>query len=515
MSTPARISKSRFTRYVQCPRLGYLQSYPDRFKHLADPLDWLALHLIGEGTRAGELARDCFPGGVLIGHVWNLGRACAETAVAMRNDAVSHLFEPAFAVEGLLCRVDVLCKAGDGEVDLIEVKAANSAKAEHLPDVGFQLAVLERSGLSVRSVGLMHFNPDYVHPDGGGGAAPCGAHGAASNQGYDLAELFVVDDVTQEARRWVAENLDGLLGSMRADLARAEPPRVPLRHGCKECAYYRQFCAPAGPLHPVCELGADRGGLFAALYAAGIEDVRDVPPDFPGLGAGHALVLEAAQTKGLVFKLERLSSLMEELEPPLLFADFETFMAGLPIYAGTRPWQQIPFQWSLYILEADGSVRHEEFLKADGDDPRRAFAESLLGAVGSTGRVVVYNKGMESTRLKELARDFPDLAEALDALDARIFDLLPVVRQCCYHLDLHGSRSLKSVTPVVAPHLSYEALGLKAGLQAMEAYERLVSPATSDAQRAQVRADLLQYCALDTLAMVEIVKRFRSEMGKA
>jgi hypothetical protein len=491
MTTPG-ISKSRFTDYLECPKLGYMSCYRDRFKRLADPLDWMALHLIGEGNRLGQMARDYFPGGVLIEHIWDLGKARLETAQAMQDEAVTTLFEGAFATDGLLCRVDVLRKIEPGVVDLIEVKATNSVKSKHLADVGFQLAVLEGAGLSVRSASLMHFDPDYIYPGG---------------DEYDLAALFALDDVTEKARDWVRENRDGLLEAMRADLAQAEPPRVPLRSACKDCVYYRQACAPGAPVHPVFELGNLRNGLSAALKAAGIEDLQDVPEDFPGLADGHRLVLEAVRTGELALDVESFHGLAEELVYPLWFIDFETYMPGLPIYVGMRPWQQIPFQWSLHVHGDDGLVRHEEFLKADGSDPRRAFAEALVAAVGETGSIVVYNKGMESTRLRELARDLPDLAVALLALDERIVDLLPIVRECCYHLDFHGSRSLKAVAPVLAPHLSYEELALKAGMQAMQAYEVITDPATPEEEREQVRADLLKYCSLDTLAMVEVLRR--------
>jgi hypothetical protein len=340
----------------------------------------------------------------------------------------------------------------------------------------------------------MHFNPDYVHPGG---------------SEYDLDALFAMDDVTEKARAWISDNRDGLLEAMRAHLAQAEPPRVLLRNDCRECVYYRQVCAVGAPEHPVCELGNNRNGLFAALEAAGIEDLRNVPDDFPGLADGHRLVLEAVRTGDVALDSDSFRALEEEIVYPLWFLDFETYMPGLPIFAGMRPWQQIPFQWSLHVLDGDGSLRHEEFLKADGSDPRRAFAEALIATGGEAGSIVVYNKGMESTRLRELARDLPDLAESLLALDARIVDLLPIVRQSCYHLGFHGSRSLKAVTPILAPHLSYEALTLKAGMQAMQAYEVITDGTTPPQERAQLRADLLKYCSLDTLAMLEVLKRLR------
>jgi hypothetical protein len=489
------ISKSRFTDYLDCPKRGYMSCYRDRFKHLADPLDWMTLHLIGEGNRVGEMAREYFPGGRLIGHVFDLSRARGDTVLAMQDDSVTYVYEGAFAWEGLLCRVDILRKVEQGVVDLIEVKAANSVKPDHLPDVGFQLAVLEAAGLSVRSVSLMHFDPEYVYPGGG--------H-------YDLKALFRIDDITEDARAWVRDKRDGQLDAMRDSLAQPEPPPVPPSYSCKECVYYRQACAPGAPLHPVFELGNNRNGLFAALEAAGVHDVRDVPDDFPGLADGHRLVLEAVRTGDLALDSEGFRGLAEELVFPLWFLDFETYMPGLPLYAGTRPWQQITFQWSLHVQEEDGSVRHAEFLKADGSDPRRAFSEALIAAVGEPGSVVVYNRGMESTRLRELARDLPDLAGRLLAIDARIVDLLPIVRQSCYHSDFHGSRSLKAVTPVLAPHLSYEELALKAGMQAMEAYEVITDPATSEVERDELRAGLLKYCSLDTLAMLEVLRALQA-----
>jgi hypothetical protein len=490
------ISKSRFTDYMDCPKRGYMSCHRNRFKALADPFDWMTMHLMGEGNRFGQRARECFPGGRLIEHVFDLDRARAETAAAMQDETVTDIFEGAFATEGLLCRVDVLRKVGNGEVDLIEVKATSGVKPYHLPDVGFQLAVLEGSGLAVRSVSLMHFNPEYVQP---------------GEDEYALCSLFASDDVTEEARQWVAENLSQCLESMRVDLAQAEPPCVALKNACKECVYYRQVCSVGASLHPLYELGSGSGALQGALEAAGIMDLRDIPEDFPGLADRYPLVVEAARTGGMAFECGAIPSLVEEMVFPLWFMDFETYMPGLPIFAGMRPWQQIPFQWSLHVLEEDGSLRHEEFLADGCGDPRRDFAESLMAAVGEVGSVVVYNKSMESGRLQELARDFPDLAEGLSAIDVRIVDLLPIVRASCYHLGFHGSRSLKAITPVLAPDLSYEALGLKGGLQAMEAYERITAPETGDAEREQLRTDLLAYCGLDTLAMVAVLKRLLTE----
>jgi len=343
----------------------------------------------------------------------------------------------------------------------------------------------------------MHLDPAYTHPGG---------------STYDLEKLFLIDDVTAEACRWVANELPSSLARMEADLARPEPPLARLKNSCAgKCAYYRQVCGAQAPAYPVCELGGNHPKLFAELERAGIQDLGEVPKDFPRLTAGHLMVLEALQQGGLVLEPGALRRLREEASFPLWFVDFETYSSALPIFAGMHPWQHVPFQWSLHVLTADGSLEHQEFLFEGPEDPRRSFAESLVETVKEPGRVVVYNRSMESKRLKELAKAFPDLAEPLLSIDARILDLLDFVRNGCYHPDFHGSRSLKKVAPILATTIDYENLDLHAGMDAMDAYEKIIDPATDEAERDRLRNGLRLYCGMDTLATAEVFQRLREE----
>jgi hypothetical protein len=389
----------------------------------------------------------------------------------------------------------VLARVANDVVDLSEVKAANKLDDDHIADVAFQLHVLEAAGLTVRSASLMHFDEDFVY---GGGS--------------DYADIFKTEDVTQKARKWEREKLPRHLDAMRRDVAAAQPPRIRVKNGCKDCSYYRQVCSLDAPARPVCELGGNHPKLYRALEEAGIESLGDVPADFPGLAPEHLLVLLAVEKEALALNHGLCRELESRAEFPLWFVDFETYSTGFPPFEGTRPWQQIPFQWSLHVLDdPDAEPRHEEFLVPDANDPRRRFAESLLAAIGDVGSIVVYSQAMESSRLKELARDFPELADGLYGLRARVLDLLPFVRQTCYHPSMAGSRSLKKVTPVLAPHLSYDDLDVHAGMQAMEAYETTIDPGTSEEERERLRSGLRAYCGVDTLAMVEVFRRLVRE----
>ncbi len=197
------------------------------------------------------------------------------------------------------------------------------------------------------------------------------------------------------------------------------------------------------------------------------------------------------------------------LEYPLTFLDFETFNPALPYYSGTRPYQVIPFQWSMHIQHPDGSLEHREFLHEGTDDPRLAFINSLIAAAGTSGSIVTYS-GYEETRLKQLASDFPEYANGLQSLVLRMFDLLKAIRSHYYHPGFHGSFSLKSVLPVLVPELGYEDLEICDGSMASVAYAKMIHPDTEKSEQERIRTALLAYCQRDTEAMVRVLGVLRS-----
>jgi hypothetical protein len=194
---------------------------------------------------------------------------------------------------------------------------------------------------------------------------------------------------------------------------------------------------------------------------------------------------------------------------PRYYIDFETFQPAVPVWAGTRPYQQTPYQWSCHIERKSGPLEHLEFLSHDGSDPRRPFAETLIKAVRARGPVFVYNASFEGGRLNESGEAFPDLAPALDAISARFVDLLPLARNHYYHRDMRGSWSIKAVLPTIAPELSYDGLGVADGAMAAEAFAEMLHPQTEPKRATEIRQALLEYCGRDTLAMVKIAHFFQ------
>jgi hypothetical protein len=240
------------------------------------------------------------------------------------------------------------------------------------------------------------------------------------------------------------------------------------------------------------------------LEEIGVNDILQIPADFSELNEIQQRVRDCV-VNNAVYLNKEIKNELSSLVYPVHFLDFETFNPALPLYIGTKPYEVIPFQWSDHILDTDGKLRHEEFLHYGTGDPRPAFTESLIKTLGKTGSIVVYS-GYEAGRIKALAEALPQYSNDLLAILPRIFDLLPQVRDYCYHPDFHGSFSIKSVLPALVPGMSYKDLEVNEGGLASLAYLEIISPKTTSDRCAKRRAHLLKYCERDTEAMVRLVE---------
>ncbi len=485
------LSKSRFMAGLQCLKRLYLETYA---RHLADEPDPASQAVLDSGTRVGEIARQRFPGGTLIDEpYYRHAQAVASTSMAMRGEAIPHLYEAAFDFEGIRTRVDVLSRNENGGYDLVEVKSSTSAKSEHVADAAVQLYVLEGAGVEVSRVFIMHIDSSYVYAGGP----------------YDLDLLFRLQDVTGPVRSYV-ELLPDRLAPMWETLALDAAPDREIGRHCTNpyrCSFYRH-CHSHLPEHYVGHLPRASVDLIEQLRGSGILDIRDIPAELTGLSQLQQRV-RSAVLEDQPYIGGGLSHAIERVTHPVHFLDFETFSPALPVYPMTRPYQVIPFQWSLHVVDSTGGLSHREFLHDGADDPREAFAASLLDAVAPEGDILVYSS-FEKSRTQELAYALPHHMEALTALSERYVDLLGIVRTHYYHPAFHGSYSLKTVLPVFAPDLTYEDLEIRDGSVASLHYARMIEPDVTEAERAELRQALLAYCERDTVAMVRVLEALRA-----
>ena len=405
--------------------------------------------------------------GSLRKHTWSTTGRSGQPKPFLDDATIPALYEAAFTFQRIRTRADILKRNGQHEFDLVEVKSTTGTKDEHIPDVAIQMYVVEGSGVPIRRAYLMHLNSAYVYQGGD----------------YDLEQLFTLEDVSGEARLFVAENVTDDLARMWAALQLDNAPDIETGRHCEKpyrCSFFGH-CHRNGPEHPVRELPGLRQKEWEQLKASGICDIGSIPSDFPGLASPQRRVRDSV-VGGCSFISPELGPRLREVAFPASFLDFETAMPAIPVYVGTRPYQAIPFQWSLHVRDSSGQLRHDSFLNGDAEDPRERFAASLLEAVPSEGAIITYSS-YEKTIMGQLAQAFPQYRDRLLALCDRVVDLLKLVRDNYYHPGFHGSYSLKSVLPVLVPTLGYADLEIQEGLAASASYARLIAGDTPNPRR--------------------------------
>jgi hypothetical protein len=487
------LSKSRFGAGLQCHKRLYLELYS---KELAEPWDPMTRALFEMGRKVGLTARGRFAGGVAVNEEYRLhDEAVQKTAAALSEPGTRAIYEAAFTHDDIRVRVDILANAGDGAWDLVEVKSSAGYKEDYLPDIGIQLHVVEGAGVPVRRACLLHVNTQYVF----------------EGLPYDLERLFTLRDLSTQARD-ARPQLLAKLESMRAPLWSMDPPAIPVGSQCKRpyvCPFYTH-CHTDGPQHPLEHLPRLNPKLIRAFRDAEIEDIRDIPEDFEGLTDLHRRI-RASVITGSVHSDPELKRALDRLVPPIHFLDFETCNPALPRFIGTRPFQQVPFQWSDHVLLPDGSLEHREYLHRGDTDPREAVAESLVRSLGSEGPIVVYS-GFEERIIRGLAQDLPEWKPDLLAIvESRMVDLLELIRSHYYHPEFRGSFSIKDVLPALIDDLDYDDLEIREGGQASAAYMEMIDPGTTEPRRVQLQEALRAYCHRDTEAMVRLFKKLRED----
>jgi predicted RecB family nuclease len=484
-----RISKSKFVAGVQCLKRLYWQVHEPELAAKPDPATEAIME---QGREVGLLARQLFPGGIEVGSDGGLDQALRATRELVANREVPAIFEGVFEHDGVLVRVDVLHRRRDGRWRLVEVKSSTSVREEHLDDVGIQARVVSRCGVDLASACLAHVNRNYVFQGGE----------------IDPRRFFRIRNLTRRVQR-LQPKLTFQLRSGFTVLAMQQPPDIAPGRQCTDpvtCEFYDR-CNPPRPDDHIGYLPRIHASAMEEFEEMGIESIRDIPDDFD-LTEIQRRAAECVQT-GEPWYSPELRQVLDGLAYPLYFADFETVNWAVPPFAGMRPYDQLPFQFSVHVLREPGAeAEHHEFLATDASDPRHEFTASLCNVLGESGNIVVYS-AFESQRLSELGAYLPEFADRINQIQARLWDLLPVVRNNVYHPAFAGSYSIKNVLPALVPWMTYDGMEVAHGTDAGLAWESLVRGNLEQTERDRIKKALLDYCGQDTLAMVKLLDKLR------
>ncbi len=489
------LSKSQYTKYVQCPKLFWLSC---KKRDVLTPPSSQLQAIFNTGTSVGELACGLFPGGTEIEfNIKDISGMVTKTAELIASGETV-IYEASFLQYNTFVAVDILVKNGDSW-DIYEVKSSTSAKEIYRDDVAVQSEVIEASGLAIGTVNIVHINNKYTR-----------------NGELKLPDLFTVVDVTEDIldRR---KNVSNQLQGMTSVLNECEPsieigPHCASPYECSAKEYCWRSLAhiPDYSIFNISRLNSQKKFDY---YRQGIINIADIT-DTVGLTEFQNIQIRAEQSSGSVIDRESIKGFLSTFEYPITHLDFETFQQAVPQFDGVKPFEQIPFQYSIHIDE-NSVLRHCEFLGKTGTDPRRELALSLLKDTPKEGTILAYNSSLEKSVIRKLAVLFEDISFELEELSDRIVDLMtPFLRGWYYTSSMKGSYSIKAVLPALVPEmdLAYKKLeGIQNGGQASAAWSEMIS--SSDEKRAAIRESLLRYCELDTFAMVKVLDVLHKEIA--
>lgn len=479
------LSKSKLMRGWQCSKNLWLTC----FKPDLEPKPDMATQLqFSEGNEVGELARKQAGTGILI----DIANSDYEKANQKTQEAVEAgaelIFEGSFFKNNLFARADILQKDQQGW-HLIEVKKSSSVKKHHLLDSAIQAYIIESTGLSLSSVSIRYINNSVTYPN--------------------ISNIFSTEDITDQVREILNDNFALKIEALKQSLESDTEPEMEIGPHCD----YPFSC----PFKTHCWKGVqdksvfDLPNLFAKkkweLYVAGKKRITDLDPtEFHGLT--KRAIISTKENKIFIDKVT-ISKKLSEWKFPLYFFDFETIGPAIPRYVDSKPYDQIPFQFSCHVWShlEDSHLEHFEYLHTESSDPRPALIRAMLDGLKEQGSIVAYNKAFEVGVIKKLARFDSENKKRLLALNERFVDPLPLIKETVYHPDFLGKFSIKYVAPaLIGDQLSYENLIIGDGGAAQSVANQLLQGNIKPENKEKTIQSLLEYCRQDTMAMVELVR---------
>lgn len=482
------ISKSLYIRGLQCHKSLWLKKYN------SDVLEASNEGVLENGNNVGALACELYPGGVEIPYDGTSFEDKIIMTQDLINEGVKNIYEATFQYNGILVMVDIL-NVEDNTVVINEVKSSTDVKDVYLHDLSIQYYVLNGLGYDVQEANVIHINNEYIRGDE-----------------LEINKLFTTVEVTDIVKNFqedIEENLEIFRGVLSD---KAKEPNIDIGPHCSSpyACDATNYCWSNIPQYSVFNISRLKTDKKFELYKRGILNFTDIP-NINQFSHSQQLQIKAELEQTEIINKTSIKGFLDSLTYPIYHLDFETFQQAIPQWKGVIPYMQIPFQYSLHIEHENGTLEHKEFLAEDGIDPRYELAKRLVEDIPCDATVLTYNMGFEKGVIRKLANQFSDFTYDLMCIHDNIKDLMTPFQSKDYYVPkMRGSYSIKNVLPALVPEMekAYKDLDLvHNGGEAMNAFASLGT--LSDEEKIAYRNALLEYCKLDTLAMVKILQKLR------
>lgn len=483
------LTKSEYLLYLKHPAWLWLKKY-DKAK--LPTVDANTQAVFDAGNKLELYARQLFNDGILLGFTnYQEYQSLSHRTQQALKDGNKTLFQARFDAGNLTCLTDVVVFTSPNTVHLYEIKSSTKVKPEHEHDLAFQTLVLEGCGFEVETISVIHVDNTYVR------------------QGEINPEaLLKTVNVTEKVRSRLHETQAGIEQAF-AVIASREIPDISPRHcGLGSLPEWLPIFRNLRelPRQSIYDLCTPSTSLLMELEDQEILLIKDIP-DSIALTEKQANQVAVVKAQSHQKDIGKIKEFLSTIKFPIYFFDYETCSDVIPPYDGVKPYQQVPCQYSLHILdEPGGDLRHKEFIHRTQDHPAEHLAKALRNDIGDTGSIAVWYAKFETGRNKELAELLPEYSEFFHDLNDRVVDLMtPFSEGWFVDSDFMGSASIKKVLPVLVPELSYKELAVQEGQTAQRLWmEAVLEGKGTSIDNERLFTDLLAYCELDTLAMVKI-----------
>lgn len=496
--TMMQLAKSDYMMFLRHPAWLWLKKHA---KDKLPPIDDNLQAIFDAGHAFEPYAESLFTGGVTIGFDFKdrsrqYQTMPARTAAALATNAPV-FFQGRLEAGDLTCIFDVIERIEGNRFHLYEIKSTTKEKQDHIEDLAFQKIVLEQAGLIIERISVIVVNNDYVRQ------GPVDAK--------QLTKIIEVTDRVNDHLDATAVRITDALQVMHSPTMPDISPRFAAQHALKDWLEIFMTLKLGTDPYSIYQLSPQKGDLIGELEDQGFERIQDIPEDFVFANHDHRRHVELTKLGTPQIKRDQITAFLDRFKYPLYFFDYETFSSIVPAVDGIRPYQQVPMQYSLHILrEPDGQLEHREFLHREPTNPGLALLSQLRKDIGETGSVIVWYQVFEKGRNTELGQMFPEFADFTERLNDRVIDLMVPFSENWYEdYRFLGSASIKYVLPVLVPELSYKTLAIQEGQTAQRLWMELILEGKHQERTEQILADLLEYCQLDTLAMVKIYEVLR------
>lgn len=490
------LSKSTYVRGCKC--LKSLYFYKHHYDLKAEVSD-AQQAVFDQGHEIGKLAQSLFPGGTdcSVEPAWDYAAATAGTEKALSNKATV-LYEGAFMYNNVFAALDILVIKRNGWY-VYEVKSTTSVKEYHYTDASIQWYILKALGFPVKAMHIIHLNGNYER-----------------KKEIDPQRLFTIVDITANVvaeQVNIYERLPVMFNTLKAETIPNIQigPQCGMYYGCDfEHVCWKSIHEQTFPVTEISRINQDK---LWKLIESGVYCQTQIPDDFKLSPNQHMQVVANKTQTSPLPDTDAIADFLYDITFPIGFLDFETFSTAIPLFYNTRPYQQVPFQFSIHILDAEMQLKHYAYLGDGKSDPREALIVQMIEILKNTRSILCYNMNFESKRIQELAAAFPAYAKALWEIEDKLIDLIvPFRNRYVYHHKMNGSASIKQVLPALVPELNYDDLEIKEGGTASQQYLNLYNE-TDEAVVDQIRTGLLAYCEMDTYAMV-VLYRYLKQLAE-